>query len=172
MWNFAATPERATRFALSRAYGGTDMALLVRDESSLAGVHDLAGRTVGAVRGTTNLEVVQRLPQRPEVRVYDPGMRVLGHLVEDVLGGVIDAALDDEVPFRAIVARTPGLRVAGTLPTRSRYVVAFRAADGARRDAFDDALTGLVASGDLARLWQRHVGAPIPNDVISDPAAG
>ena len=172
MWNFAATPERAARFALSRAYGGTDMALLVREESSLAGVDDLAGRTVGAVRGTTNLEEAQRLPQRPEVRVYDPGMRVLGQLVDDVLGGVIDAALDDEVPFRAIVARTPGLRIAGSLPTRSRYVVAFPAADGARRDALDDALTGLVASGDLARLWQRHVGAPIPNDVISDPAAG
>ncbi len=172
MWNFAATRERAARFALSRAYGGTDMALLVREDSALRGMNEFAGRTVGAVLGTTNLEQARRLPRRPEVRVYDPGLKVLGQLVEDVLDGVIDAALDDEVPFRAIVARTPGLRIASTLPTQSRYVVAFRATDTARRDALNAALTGLIASGDLAQLWRRHVGAPMPNDVLTDPAAG
>ena len=170
MWNFVATPQRAERFALSRAYGGTDMALLVRDASPLMGISDLAGRTVGAVLGTTNLEQARRLPQRPEVRVYDPGMKVLGQLVEDVLSGVIDAALDDAVPFRAIVARTLGVRIAATLPTRSRYAIAFRAADAARRDALDTALTALITSGDLARLWQSHVGEAIPNDVLNEPA--
>jgi ABC-type amino acid transport substrate-binding protein len=85
MWNFVRTPERAERFALraerfalSLACGGTDMALLVRAESPLAGTHDLAGRIVGAVRFTTNLEQARRLAGAPEVRVYDPGMKVLG----------------------------------------------------------------------------------------------
>ena len=162
MWNFVATAERAARFALTRPYGGTDMALLVRQETKIAGIDDLAGRTVGAVRGTTNLEEARRLPQGPRVEVYDPGLKVLGLLVEDLLGGTIDAALDDEVPFRALVARTPGLRIAGTVPTQSRYVIAFRRDDATRRDLVDTVLAAFASSGQLARLWGCHVGAPLP----------
>ena len=40
-------------------------------------MNEFAGRTVGAVLGTTNLEQARRLPRRPEVRVYDPGLKVL-----------------------------------------------------------------------------------------------
>lgn len=162
MWNFVATVERAARFALTRPYGGTDMALLVRRDAQIAGIDDLAGRTVGAVRATTNLEQARRLPHGPSVVTYDPGLKVLGRLVEDLLEGTIDAALDDEVPFRALIARTPGLRIAGTIPTQSRYVIAFQRDDAIRRDIVDAVLARLVASGHLARLWERHVGAPLP----------
>ena len=44
MWNFVATAERAARFALTRPYGGTDMALLVRHDAQITGIDDLAGR--------------------------------------------------------------------------------------------------------------------------------
>ena len=162
MWNFVATAERAARFALTRPYGGTDMALLVRHDAQITGIEDLAARTVGAVRGTTNLEQARRLPHAPRVETYDPGLKVLGRLVEDILDGTIDAALDDEVPFRALTTRTPDLRIAGTIPTRSRYAIAFRRDDDRRRDTVDKEITKLMESGHLARLWERHVGTPLP----------
>ena len=168
MWNFAATPERAARFALSRPYGGTDMALLVRADSPPLGLDRLGGRTVGAVRGTTNLEQARRLVPAPAVRVYEPGMKVLGMLVEDVLAGTIDAALDDEVPFRALIQRTPRLRIAATLPTASRYVIALPRSDTTRRDRIDLALTAVKRAGDLERLWRHHDGRPLPEDLSDD----
>ena len=166
MWNLVKTPERAARFRLSRPYGGTDMALMVRDQGPVRSLDDLSGRSVGAVRGTTNLAMARTLPGLADVRVYDPGLKVLGMLVEDLLDGVIDAALDDAVPFRAIVRRNSALRIAATLPTANRYVVAFRFDDANRRDAIDGALAALIETGELERLWLEHVDEPIPPDVL------
>ena len=38
------------------------------------------------------------------------------------------------------------------------------------RDALDAVLAAVIASGELALLWQRHVGGPIPDDVIGSRA--
>ncbi|MCL4290944.1 MAG: ABC transporter substrate-binding protein [Thermoleophilia bacterium] len=162
MLNFCWTPERAERFALSRPYGGTDMAILARGGSGLRGPADLEGRVVAAVRGTTNLERARSLEGVAEVRVYDPGLKVMGMMVEDVRTGSVDAALDDEVPFRAIASADPALEVAFTIPTGNLYVIAFRRADTALRDAVDASLGELAESGELARLFEHHAGRPLP----------
>lgn len=162
MLNFCWTPERAERFALSRPYGGTDMAVLGRAGSGIGAPAELEGRVVGAVRGTTNLDRARSLRGVADVRVYDPGMKVMGMMVEDVRGGAIDVALDDEVPFRAIAAADPALEVAFTIPTGNVYVIAFRRADAALRDEVDRALAELVASGELALAFERHAGRPLP----------
>jgi len=166
MFNIVETPERAARFRLSRPYGGTDMALMVRDQGPVRSLDDLSGRSVGAVLGSTNLEMARTLPGLAEVRVYDPGMKVLGMLVEDLLEGVIDAALDDAVPFRAIVRRNRALRIAALLPTANRYVIAFRSDDARRCDAIDGALATLISTGELERIWLEHMDEPIPPDVL------
>ena len=120
---------------------------------------------VGAVRGTTNLERARSLEGVAEVRVYDPGLKVMGTMVEDVRTGSVDAALDDEVPFRAIAAADPALEVAFTIPTGNLYVIAFRRADTALRDAVDASLGELAESGELARLFEHHAGRPLPPGV-------
>ncbi|MCC6222511.1 MAG: transporter substrate-binding domain-containing protein [Thermoleophilia bacterium] len=84
---------------------------------------------------------------------------------DDLGAGVIDAALDDEVPLAAIARRTPGLAVGCTIPTGNRYVVAFSRLDTGLRDRVDDALGRLAASGELGRMFERWTGRPLPADV-------
>ncbi|MCC6223444.1 MAG: amino acid ABC transporter substrate-binding protein [Thermoleophilia bacterium] len=165
MLNFCWTEERAARFALSRPYGGTDMAVLARAGSGLGAPAGLEGRVVGVVRGTTNLDRARSLAGVAEVRVYDPGMKVMGMMVEDVRAGAIDGALDDEVPFRAIAAADPALEVAFTIPTGNLYVIAFRRADASLRDLIDTALGELAAAGELGRLFELHAGRQLPPGV-------
>src|SRR3990170_454085 len=40
MLNLCVTPERARRFALSRPYGGTDMAVLIRSDAAVRSLAD------------------------------------------------------------------------------------------------------------------------------------
>ncbi len=165
MLNFCWTPERAERFALSRPYGGTDMAILARGGSRIRGPGDLEGCVVGAVRGTTNLERARSLEGVAAVRVYDPGLKVMGMMVEDVRTGSVDAALDDELPFRAIAAADPALEVAFTIPTGNLYVIAFRRADTALRDAVPAAGGGGGGGGARRGLFARPAGRPLPPGV-------
>ncbi len=70
--------------------------------------------------------------------------------------GQIDATLQDLPAAIFYIERFPGLKFAGPAVGRGYYVLYFRPEDRALRDAVDDGLGKLLASGELKRLYERY----------------
>ena len=96
----SATPDRADQALFSQPYLVTGQTLLVRADSPITQVEDVAGRVVAVVAGTTAEQGMSRLlPQaRPLVVAdYPAALAALG-------SGQAEAALADEAILRALVA--------------------------------------------------------------------
>jgi polar amino acid transport system substrate-binding protein len=73
-----------------------------------------------------------------------------------VQNGQYDATLQDLPAARFYAERFPGLELVGPPESHGYYVIFVRAQDRTLRDALDQGIGRLVASGDLRRLYERY----------------
>jgi polar amino acid transport system substrate-binding protein len=73
-----------------------------------------------------------------------------------VQNGQYDATLQDLPAVRFYASRFPGLEPVGPPESHGFYVIYVRSEDRALRDALDQGLARLIASGDLRRLYDRY----------------
>lgn len=140
------TPARRARLRLSRPYFLFREVLAVRRGSPYRTLEDLRGRRVGTLNQSFALDL---LHARPVEAVLYEGQQ---EPYFDLQQGRVDAVLLDHV-----VADRYGcpLRDLECLPgevARGVYVVGMRPADATLADAVDDAISQLVAEGELRRI--------------------
>ena len=73
-----------------------------------------------------------------------------------VQNGQYDATLQDLPAARFYRDRFPGLELAGPPESHGYYVIYVRQGDGALRDALDQGIARLIASGELRRLYEKY----------------
>ena len=73
-----------------------------------------------------------------------------------VQNGQYDATLQDLPAARFYAGRFPGLELVGPPESHGYYVIYVREQDRALRDALDQGLARLIASGELRRLYERY----------------
>ena len=73
-----------------------------------------------------------------------------------VQNGQYDATLQDLPAARFYAGRFPGLELVGPPESHGYYVIYVRKEDRALRDALDQGLARLVASGELRRLYEKY----------------
>ena len=73
-----------------------------------------------------------------------------------VQNGQYDATLQDVPAARFYHERFPGLELVGPPESHGYYVIYVRKEDGPLRDALDQGLARLIASGELRRIYEKY----------------
>lgn len=153
----AITEERRAVFSYSQPYGAFDEAVLVRADSGIGSARDLAGRSIGAIAGSTNMRLAESLGAAELVGFDGTSDDVFAEMVEAVRSGRLDAMVDDEPAFGSVTADGE-LAIAHVAPTQNPWGAACRLGDE-RTVALIDRGIGLAREdGSLAAGWRRFMG--------------
>lgn len=144
---------RAIDFSLTYYTGG--QSLLVRKESPIAGVADLAGKRVAVQQGTTLEKTINRLAPAARVtafRDYDAAWLALAQGRADVLTGSLNI-------LQGFSKNNDGFKIVGGLLSTEPFGIGIRKGDFGMRDAVDEALQDLWTSGDYTKLYGQWFGS-------------
>jgi len=148
-------PARMQTFTFSPSYFNAGEVLVVREDSPIAGVTDLAGKQVALVFGTEAHMVALRwektMPTPPILLTGDTPETITSVLAADI----VDAIILDNVTAQIASANTPGLRVLPARITDEPYTIAARKEDAKIVEVIGVILEEMQASGELDALIRR-----------------
>ncbi len=148
-------PARMQTFAFSPSYFNAGEVLVVREDSPIAGVPDLAGKQVALIFGTEAHMVALRW----EKTMPTPPILLTGDTPETITSvlaaGIVDASILDNVTAQMALVHTPGLRVLMPTITDEPYNVAARKEDAKLVEAISAILNEMQANGELDALIRR-----------------
>ncbi len=153
--------EKTIDFSLTYYTGG--QSLLVRKDSPIGGVADLAGKRVSVQQGTTLEKTIERLAPQAQVtafRDYDAAWLALVQGRADALTGSLNI-------LQGFSKNNPGFKIVGGLLSSEPFGVGVRKGDWAMRDAVDATLEDLSTSGEYAKMYEKWFGTepPVPIEV-------
>jgi polar amino acid transport system substrate-binding protein len=156
--SWTVTPERAQEVAFGDEYFSANQAILVQTGSSVTGLDDLEGTTIGAQRGTVGADLAASVPGAT-VQRYDTGDDAFNALAQ----GRVEAAITDFPVVAYAAAQKPELRVAAEVPGNLGLGLMFPQENTALRDAFDEGLAAIRADGTYDEIYAKWFGeAPQP----------
>ncbi len=148
-------PSRMQKFTFSPSYFDAGEVLVIREDSPIAGVPDLAGKQVALVFGTeahmVALQWEKTMPTPPVLLTGDAPETITSVLE----AGIVDAIILDNVTAQIAVANTPGLRVLAPPITDEPYTIAARKEDAKLVEAISGILAEMQANGELEALVRR-----------------
>ncbi|MFE4106223.1 substrate-binding periplasmic protein [Almyronema epifaneia] len=150
------TQKRRAWADFTRAYGRFDVAVLVRDESTIEAVEDLKEVRLGASADSTELDLINQLPDL-EIVEFPGSDRLLPEMIEALQAKTIDAVLDDALLLLAVEAMNPDLRVAFEISTQMPFGIGVVPGNRELLDALNYGLNQLIAEGTLAKLWTQWI---------------
>ena len=166
---YSITPKRQELISFAGPYFVAHQGILVKsDNTTINGVDDLAGKTVGVQQGSTGPQIVEEYA--PQATVQELGTdEELRTALEQ---GRIDAYVVDSSLLMSSVVSNPGkYRIAGEFGPEDPYGIGLPLdSDGV---AFVNAyLQKLVADGTWAQLWQITIGDRTGTTAPEAPAIG
>jgi len=131
-------------------------ALLVKGDSAVQSYLDLAGKKVGAVKGSTSAANLKQVTPDAEVVTFDS----FATLVAGLESGKVEAITSDQLILQALAqgAKTKGLRIAGDRFSTEPYGIAVRENQSELRDALDEALQGIWENGRWQLIYDTWFG--------------
>jgi polar amino acid transport system substrate-binding protein len=155
-FNQAITPERQQWVDFTRPYGLFDESVLVKAESPVHAIADLAGLRVGGLADSTNLALAATFPDVTLVP-YPGSDQVLPEMLEALRSGEIDALIDDELVLVVAAEDDSTLRLAFNVPTRVPFGIGVQKGNLALHQAINSTLDRLIADGAVAKLWDKWI---------------
>ena len=148
------TPERSATLLFSDPYINAGQQVVVRDDSPIANLDGLAGRTVGVQINTTAQYAMEKRAGVTLAKYNTIDLALL-----DLQNGRIDAVASDGPVLRYMIRMSfPGLKTVGSEYTDEQFgVVLARGSDDLRR-AVNAALWRIQDSGEYAKLHTKWFG--------------
>ena len=164
IWNgFTITEERRQNVLFSPPYLRNSQVIVVKGNSQLQTMRDLAGKTVGTQAGSASIEAIDKAPQfksslRGDVITYKDFLTALMDL--DV--GGIDAVVIDLVVANDNINRSgKPFRILRENLGDEEFGVGFRLNDKALADRVWATLLDMARDGTVARIATQWLGADI-----------
>jgi len=153
------TDTRARRESVdfSLTFFVTGAQFLVRESSSIRGIHDIAGKRIGAQQGATNERIIrERAPQAKLVVFPDQpaAFTALGQ-------GRIDAYTNDGIQLAGVKAKAPNPKewtIVGDFYSYEPYAMAIRRNDADFRAVMNNSLIQAIEGGEYFRLYDKWFG--------------
>lgn len=151
------TPEREKMADFSDPYFDSGQALLVPSGSTIKGEADLAGRTVGVLKDTTNQAEVEKIPGIKEVVKFEEQSA----LFDTFNSGGLDAVICD-TPFAQFnVKQTGESRIVSVLTRGEQYGIVVKKGNSRLLLEINRALREIVDDGTYDRLYKKYFGKEI-----------
>ena len=157
--------ERGKQVAFAINYFYTGTRFLVKANSPIKSVQDLAGKKVASTTGTTNLRVMRVLNDEKKLGMDLISAKDHAESALLVQAGRADAfAMDDILLYgiKASAINPDELAVVGEAIQVEPYAIMLRKDDPAFKKLVDGVITQLVRSGDFERLYKKWFQSPIP----------
>ncbi|MEU0538891.1 glutamate ABC transporter substrate-binding protein [Nocardia sp. NPDC005978] len=159
---FSATCERRREIEFSSIYFTTQQRILTVKGNGIESAADLKGRRVCALRGTTTLEAIFKLPNRPTVIGMNNWLDCLTALQQ----GQVDAASTDMPILAGLRKQDPNLHIVGESLAADNYAVGVQKKDTDLVRFVNGVLERIRNDGTWTRLFQKHLAGEL------DPVAG
>lgn len=157
--------ERAQQVAFSINYFYTGTRFLVKADSPVKSVDDLAGKQVVSTTGTTNYQVLRRVNDERKLGFELIGAKDHGEAGLLVQQGRAAAFGMDDILLYGLRAssRDPAeLNVVGKALQVEPYAIMLRKDDPAFKKLVDGVVAGLMKSGEFETLYKKWFQSPIP----------
>ena len=159
------TASRAQTVAFAVNYFYTGPRLLVKEGAGVRGFDDLAGKPVAVTTGTTTMKLLRKLnlERQSGMQIIAGRDHVDSFLLVDA-GRALAFAMDDILLYGQILnAKRPAeWRVVGEPLQVEPYACMLRKNDPAFKRVVDEAIVGLMQSGEFERLYDKWFLSPIP----------
>lgn len=123
------TPQRQEVVAFSKAYDSAGQALLVKANSHISGLQDLAGNSIGVVFGTTAEKNIQHLVPTAYIR----GFKDHEEAYKALKDGSIAAITSDDTVLNRFAVADPSVKLLPRRYSIEPYGIAFKKGDSTNR---------------------------------------
>lgn len=149
------TDERQNVMDFTDSYATGIQSIIVKEDSDIASVDDLAGKKIGTQRGTTGYLYCSDDFGDENVVAYDDGLTA----VQMLNNGQVDCVVIDNAPAKEFVAANPGLKLLDTAYVEEDYAIGVGKGNTELKDAINTALEELKADGTLQAIVNKYITA-------------
>ena len=149
------TDERKAVMDFSDSYATGIQSIIVKEDSDIASVDDLAGKKIGTQRGTTGYLYCSDDFGDENVVAYDNGLTA----VQMLNNGQVDCVVIDNAPAKEFIAANPGLKLLDTAYVEESYAIGVGKGNTELKDAINTALEELKADGTLQAIVDKYITA-------------
>ena len=149
------TDERQNVMDFTDSYASAVQSIIVKEDSDIASVDDLAGKKIGTQRGTTGYIYCSDDFGDENVVAYDNGLTA----VQMLNNGQVDCVVIDNAPAKEFVAANPGLKLLDTAYVEENYAIGVGKGNTELKDAINTALEELKADGTLQAIVDKYITA-------------
>jgi polar amino acid transport system substrate-binding protein len=151
------TRERAQVIDFTQPYFLGGQALLVKKDSGIKNVDDLAGKKVGTTQGSNDANGIKVFAPRAELVYFQEYPQAFLALKQ----GRIDAMSTTDLTLAAFAKQDPSFVVLGPPFKPDPWVIGVRQNDSKWRLFLDESIMDAWSDGTIARLYQKHMGGTI-----------
>ena len=163
IWNgLTITEERIEALAFTKAYLDNDQVCVVKKDSGINSLADLAGKTVGVQNGSSaqnaikeNVEFASSLR---DIVLFKENITAMNDLI---IGGVDAVVMDSIVAAYDIAKTSKPLVLVPEVLSKEAYGVAFRKSDVKLRDAVQATLEEMAKDGTVEAISKKWFGSDI-----------
>lgn len=149
------TDERQNVMDFTDSYATGIQSIIVKEDSDIASVDDLAGKKIGTQRGTTGYLYCSDDFGDENVVAYDDGLTA----VQMLNNGQVDCVVIDNAPAKEFIAANPGLKLLDTAYVKEDYAIGVGKGNTELKDAINTALEELKADGTLQAIVDKYITA-------------
>lgn len=149
------TDDRLMVMDFSDSYATGIQSVIVPDDSDIADLDDLAGKSIGTQRGTTGYIYCSDDFGDDAVVAYDNGLTA----VQALNNGQVDCVVIDNAPAKQFIAANPGLKILDTHYAVEDYAIGMAKGNTALAEAINTALAELKADGTLQQIVDKYITA-------------
>lgn len=149
------TDERQNVMDFTDSYATGIQSIIVKEDSDIASVDDLAGKKIGTQRGTTGYLYCSDDFDDENVVAYDDGLTA----VQMLNNGQVDCVVIDNAPAKEFIAANPGLKLLDTAYVEESYAIGIGKGNTELKDAINTALEELKADGTLQAIVDKYITA-------------
>ena len=149
------TDERQNVMDFTDSYATGIQSIIVKEDSDIASVDDLAGKKIGTQRGTTGYLYCSDDFGDENVVAYDDGLTA----VQMLNNGQVDCVVIDNAPAKEFIAANPGLKLLDTAYVEESYAIGIGKGNTELKDAINTALEELKAAGTLQAIVDKYITA-------------
>ena len=149
------TDERQNVMDFTDSYATGIQSIIVKEDSDIASVDDLAGKKIGTQRGTTGYLYCSDDFGDENIVAYDDGLTA----VQMLNNGQVDCVVIDNAPAKEFIAANPGLKLLDTAYVEESYAIGIGKGNTELKDAINTALEELKADGTLQAIVDKYITA-------------
>ena len=149
------TDERQNVMDFTDSYATGIQSIIVKEDSDIASVDDLAGKKIGTQRGTTGYLYCSDDFGDENVVAYDNGLTA----VQMLNNGQVDCVVIDNAPAKEFIAANPGLKLLDTAYVEESYAIGVGKGNTELKDAINTALEERKADGTLQAIVDKYITA-------------